>query len=609
MARRDSRTIKNQVAVARDKGKLKQALKGYIELEQIEPDDGEWSRRAAEMYRRLGQDKLAITALERAVEKYVQAGFLVKAIAACKMILQIDPAHSAIKERLFALDAERTSVDGPRGVRAPTAVDGEPSLPELRPTRSPTPKPAAPSAAKPATTAQPAAGPKPAARPQPTAAPQPPAAPQPAPAQPARSDADEARHALLQREAARHAALQSEAIRRAAAEPLRAAIPLSEPTATATPATPAAPDVSRMSQQAPVGPRSRRPARRTIPPGAPLDQVNLGEVVPGAHQEVNERGEDSGVFEIPINVDDADVLEIDDSDVLELEEPRQLGENATRALRETPLLSSLGPEAMQRLIVEVELVDLSPGQVLYRQGDMGDALYVVAYGSVSMVSEGPPRVELSNLGEGEFFGEIALVTNQARNATIEAHPESGAQLLAIARDVIGNLVDEEPAVLQALLRFLRNRLVDSLVHNSPLFAPFAGDERRALANRFRFLEVKPGALVLQQGVKASGFFILLAGRLEAVYRDAKRERVLGTLDSGDMFGELSLLSNVPAEVTVRATAKSFVLELPAKTFREIIMTHPQVLMVVSDLAETRRQELDRILSGGGEYPPGNVRLM
>ncbi|GAB4513037.1 MAG: hypothetical protein Tsb0020_31150 [Haliangiales bacterium] len=588
--------------MARDKGKLKQALKGYIELEQIEPDDGEWSRRAAEMYRRLGQDKLAITALERAVEKYVQAGFLVKAIAACKMILQIDPANSAIKERLFALDAERTSVDGPRGVRAPTALDGEPSLPELRPTRSPQPKPAAPSAAKPAP-AQPAAEPKPGVEPKPGARPQQAAAPQPPPAQPARSEADEARHALLQREAARHAALQSEAIRRAAAEPLTEAIPLSEP------AEPAAPDVSKMSQQAPVGPRTRRPARRTIPPGAPLDQVNLGEVVPGAHQEVNERGEDSGVFEIPINVDDADVLEIDDSDVLELEEPRQLGENATRALRETPLLSSLGPEAMQRLIVEVELVDLSPGQVLYRQGDMGDALYVVAYGSVSMVSEGPPRVELSNLGEGEFFGEIALVTNQARNATIEAHPESGAQLLAIARDVIGNLVDEEPAVLQALLRFLRNRLVDSLVHNSPLFAPFAGDERRALANRFRFLEVKPGALVLQQGVKASGFFILLAGRLEAVYRDAKRERVLGTLDSGDMFGELSLLSNVPAEVTVRATAKSFVLELPAKTFREIIMTHPQVLMVVSDLAETRRQELDRILSGGGEYPPGNVRLM
>jgi hypothetical protein len=58
------------------------------------------------------QDNLAITALERSVDKYVRAGFLVKAIAACKMILQIDPAHSEIRERLTALDVERTGVGG-----------------------------------------------------------------------------------------------------------------------------------------------------------------------------------------------------------------------------------------------------------------------------------------------------------------------------------------------------------------------------------------------------------------------------------------------------------------------------------------------------------------
>jgi CRP-like cAMP-binding protein len=491
MARRDSRQIKDEVALARDKGKLKQALKGYLELEQIEPEDGEWSRRAAEMYRRLNEDQMAIQALERAVDKYVRAGFLVKAIAACKMILQIDPAHSEIRERLLALDVERTGVGGPVGIVAPN---------DLAPAISPPPP--------------------------------------------------------------------------------------------------------------------RRAGRRTIPPGAPLDQVNLGEVVPGARQTVNEGGQDSGVFEIPLD-EDSGVILIEEDDLLEdveivYEKEREQGglsEGARRALHGTPLLSSLGPDAMQRLIETVELVQLDPGQVLFRQGDAGHTLYVVAEGSVSVITEGPPRVMHENLGEGEFFGEIALVTDEVRNATIEAHPQTGAQLLGIAREVISDLVEEEPQVLQALLRFLRDRLVDNLVASSPLFAPFVGDERSELAGRFRFLEVQPGAVILQQGVKASGFFILLAGQLHALHRDAGGERVIGHLGPGDVCGEMSLLSHAPAEITVRAVSKSFMLEMPAGVFREVIMTHPQVLMIVSDLADSRRHALQRVLAGQGEYPTGGMRLV
>ena len=486
MARRDSRTIKDEVALARDKGKVKQALKGYLELEQIEPEDGEWSRRAAEMYRRLNEDQMAITALDREVDKYVRAGFLVKAIAACKMILQIDPAHSEIRERLLALDVERTGVGGPVGIVAPQ-------------------------------------------------------------------------------------------------------------------------DIAPVAKMQP-----RRSGRRTIPPGAPLDQVNLGQVVPGARQGVNERGEDSGVFEIPID-EDSGVIVIEETDLLEdievVEEKEQLSEGAKRALHRTPLLSSLGPDAMQRLIDKVELVQLEPGQVLFRQGDAGDALYVVAEGSVSVITEGPPRVAHENLGEGEFFGEIALVSDEVRNATIEAHSRTGAQLLAIAREVISDLVEEEPQVLQALLRFLRDRLVDNLVASSPLFAPFLGEERSELAARFRFLEAQAGAVILQQGARASGFFIVLAGQLQAIYRDGAGERVIGQLKPGDVCGEMSLLSHAPAEATMYATTKSFLLELPAAVFREVIMTHPQVLMIVSDLADSRKQALQRVLAGQGEYPTGGMRLV
>ena len=586
MARRDSRTLKDQVAAARDKGKLKQALKGYLELERIEPEDGEWSRRAADMYRRLGQNVDAVSSLERAVDKYVRAGFLVKAIATCKMVLQIDPARREIEEKLMELNAEHTGVGPPAGFGGGKAAPNEPPVMGERPV--------------PRAVRRGASGP------------------------------------MVGRAASSHSTMRAAsmspagsavAIPTPAAAPPQAAAPpaAAPPAATMDPGQPEFHldsdniDLSPVQVHRPVAkPAGRRRSKsQTLPPGKPLDSVTLGDVVPGARQGVTSQGEDSGVYEIPIDEGGEEVIEIDDLDVIEIDDPetvrkpRSLGEGARRALHRTPLLSSLGPDSMHRLIDKVILLDLAPGQVLFRQGDAGDALYVVAEGSVSMVAEGPPRVELNNLGEGEFFGEIALVTDQVRNATIEAHPLSGAQLLQIERHVIAELVNEEPEVLTALLRFLRERLVAALVDTSPLFAPFGGDERQALASRFRFLEAQPHAMILEQGLKSNGFFMLLAGHLEAIYHDGQEARVIGNLSPGDICGEISLLNHAPAEVTVRAVSKSFLLELPAATFREIIMTHPQVLMVVSDIAETRKRELEQVLSGdGGGYPPGgSVRLV
>ncbi len=62
---------------------------------------------------------------------------------------------------------------------------------------------------------------------------------------------------------------------------------------------------------------------------------------------------------------------------------------------------------------------------------------------------------------------------------------------------------------------------------------------------------------------------------------------LATLVDGDIFGEMSLLSKKPATATVAATRRSTVLRLPRERFEELIVTYPQVLMLVSDLADSR----------------------
>ena len=291
--------------------------------------------------------------------------------------------------------------------------------------------------------------------------------------------------------------------------------------------------------------------------------------------------EDDDVHEIDsADVDEPEELNLDDLEEMPLER-KPLSATARRAMANTPLFAGLAPSALEALIARIELKSMLAGELLFREGDAGDALYIVSEGEVAVQSEGPPRVELVRLGSGAFFGEVALLTDQPRSATVTALAPT--ELLRIDRDVLRAILAEHPDVLPVVLRFVRDRLVDRMIRTSPLFRPFDDTERASLAARFRFLEIDKGAVIIPAGSKPDGLYILLAGRVEI--RPANSSPIV--LGSGDLIGEGSLLTGSKATDEVVATGKCLALCLPAAEFRELIMTHPHVLEYVGDQADAR----------------------
>jgi CRP-like cAMP-binding protein len=353
-------------------------------------------------------------------------------------------------------------------------------------------------------------------------------------------------------------------------------------------------------------------------PQVTLADVSLGRVLPGARrsQEIAAVG-DAGAYEIPLddNLDEAfsaltsdpaaptHIIEVEATIETEVA-PSPDASAAAAVFPRTPLFSSLDERRLRALIERVRLLQLDPGHVVFEAGDPGDALYVVASGEVAVVvGEDDARTELARLGEGAFFGEIALVARQPRNATVVAAVPT--DLLAIDRDVLFELIEDEPAVLRTILRFLRDRLLDLLVDTNPLFAPFTGDERSALAARFRFIEADDGAQLLEQGKRAPGLFVVLSGSAHVIHDGA----AINTLGPGELFGEMSLLSHGPAIATIRATSKCYLLELPRADLAELIMTHPQVLEYMSRVAEDRQRHLEAVKAGAAGYGEGRVRIV
>lgn len=93
----DIRGLKNRASRARERGRFDRAQAIYQELEQREPHEGDWSRRLAEIHRRLGKTDDAIQALERGLGKYLRAGFCDKATATCNLIVRLDPDNAAAR--------------------------------------------------------------------------------------------------------------------------------------------------------------------------------------------------------------------------------------------------------------------------------------------------------------------------------------------------------------------------------------------------------------------------------------------------------------------------------------------------------------------------------
>jgi CRP-like cAMP-binding protein len=359
------------------------------------------------------------------------------------------------------------------------------------------------------------------------------------------------------------------------------------------------------ARPAPEAPSARFPLAMPRE-SAPLDELVLTDIVVGAHPAHMADDTLDGVHEIPLDVL-ADMSRDPGPADLETEPaPAQAA-----GLERSPLFSSLDRQSLAKLVQQVRLVELEAGAVLFRQGDPAGALYLVVQGAVVPIAEGEPRTRLAVLEPGEFFGEIALFTNQPRNATIEALVDS--QLLAIDRAVMWRLVQEHAQVLSVLLHFLRERLIHRLVRTSPLFQIFSTTKRSAIARRFRFLEVSDGHAVIEQHHPADGLFILLSGRMDVVHREEEPaeggEKVLATLGPGDLFGEMSLLWREPSLASVEARGKCWVLALPAQSFREMLDHHPELAELAARIADERRRKNKRTLRDALRHRDGKAGII
>src|SRR6478672_1943945 len=137
-------------------------------------------------------------------------------------------------------------------------------------------------------------------------------------------------------------------------------------------------------------------------------------------------------------------------------------------LRHVPLFESLDDEAARKLCQLLQSIDCKAKTFLFRAGDDGDAMYLIEGGKVriSVGATDGRDMTLTELGRGDFFGEMALLDGQRRSA--DAIVAEDARLAVLSREHFLSFVHSSPEVALELLTALANRLrhTDELLRRS-----------------------------------------------------------------------------------------------------------------------------------------------
>ena len=258
---------------------------------------------------------------------------------------------------------------------------------------------------------------------------------------------------------------------------------------------------------------------------------------------------------------------------------------AIRNMPRAPLFSDLSHEAFIELVERCPLRRFESGDRIIQQGEPGDSFFVICEGRVNVLREDDGLAHpVAALEAGEFFGEVALLAGGPRTASVYALTED-TQVLEISGQLLMELARRHPGVAAALKTFCRQRLLSNLLATSALFRPLDRTERRELATRFRARDALAGEVVIAEDGRGDGLFVILAGEVE-VLRDGIQA---GTLGAGDVFGEMSLLDGVPATATVRTLRRTSLLRLPATELSAVLERYPAVRAHLEALRDARAE--------------------
>jgi CRP-like cAMP-binding protein len=277
---------------------------------------------------------------------------------------------------------------------------------------------------------------------------------------------------------------------------------------------------------------------------------------------------------------------------------------ALAILKRISIFAALTREILNDVARLLLLRHVPAGEIIFTQGDPGDAMYVVDSGTVDIIYDSPGKAsELKyRFSDGDYFGESALLTGKTRTYT--AHAVSDTNLWSLYRTDFDGLLIKHPQISVALSQTLTERLsstddfsVEPHLQKIALLGGLSRAQLDELSGRLQPRRYQGGNAIYYENSASAEMYFIERGQVELWATTVQGPVLLESLSPGDFFGETALLSGRAQFGTAYALVETDVWALTKADFDDYLQRYPNLGVILSRILSQRMDETLNRLRG------------
>ncbi|XP_046662439.1 cAMP-dependent protein kinase type II regulatory subunit isoform X2 [Homalodisca vitripennis] len=257
--------------------------------------------------------------------------------------------------------------------------------------------------------------------------------------------------------------------------------------------------------------------------------------------------------------------EADDDDTQKVVFPKsdEQRQGLAESVKKILLFRSLDKEQMHEVLDAMFEKRVKEGDYIIKQGDDGDNFYVIqtgTYHAYVKLDDGTQKLIHTYHDKGSF-GELALLYNQPRAATIQAGSEGS--LWALDRQTFRRIILKSA--------FKKRKMYESLIDCVPMLKTLQSYERLNLADALIPRTYEDGDLIIKQGDAADGMYFVEAGTIKiTIFNEDGKEVQVKEIKKGGYFGELALVTHKPRAASAYAVGTTKLAFLDVEAFERLL---------------------------------------
>lgn len=224
-------------------------------------------------------------------------------------------------------------------------------------------------------------------------------------------------------------------------------------------------------------------------------------------------------------------------------------------------------------------------EVVITQGESGDCMYVIQSGQVEVFHESENRCTLlAVLGEGEFFGEMALFEREVRSATIRA--KGRAHILTVDKKTLLMRFKEDPSMAFRILEKLSFRLQqlnvkffneNSLEEQAKAYYEHTGDVSKKTENRSENTHTyKNGEIIVKAGEIGETTYLIKAGVVRVTQMEGGKEVQTAEYGKGEFLCGAALFEKMPCAVSAYSKGETVLQVVDKAQFLQMVRSDPKI---------------------------------